>query len=141
MLNPRYIIHPYSDLTTLSQAGADFWIDQAQQAIALRGAFHVALTGGATPQPLYRLLARPDRADKIDWSRVHIFIGDERYVPHDHPDSNFGMAGGVGYYEDRSAASMSVIGRLGAKSFVTAGVGVGFDSGSVGARGGFQFEW
>ncbi|MCX7865013.1 MAG: YadA C-terminal domain-containing protein, partial [Novosphingobium sp.] len=57
------------------------------------------------------------------------------------PDSNFGMAGGVGYYEDRSAATLSFIGRGGSKSFVTAGVGVGFNSGSVGARGGFQIEW
>ncbi len=54
---------------------------------------------------------------------------------------NFGMAGGVGYYEDRSAATMSFIGRVGKKSFVTAGVGLGFNSGSVGARGGFQLEW
>ena len=92
MLNPRYIIHTYSDLPALSQAGAGYWLEQAQQAIEQRGVFHVALTGGATPQPLYRLLSSPQMREKIDWSCVHIYIGDERYVAHDHPDSNFGMA-------------------------------------------------
>jgi 6-phosphogluconolactonase len=52
------------------------------------------LTGGATPQRLYSLLAdrrHPWRA-RIDWTRVHVFWGDERHVPPDHQDSNFGMA-------------------------------------------------
>lgn len=92
MLNPRYIVHTCEDLTALSQAGTHYWLEQARQAIEQRGVFHVALTGGSTPQSLYRLLAKPALAEKIDWSCVHIFIGDERYVPHDHPDSNFGMA-------------------------------------------------
>jgi len=92
MLNPRYIIHTCADQTALSQAGADYWLEQAQQAIAQRGVFHVALTGGSTPQSLYRLLAKREMAEKVDWPCVHIFIGDERYVAHDHPDSNFAMA-------------------------------------------------
>lgn len=92
MLNLRYIVHSYTDLAALSQASTCYWLEQAQQAIEQRGVFYVALTGGSTPQSLYRLLARPEMAENLDWSRVHIFIGDERYVPHDHPDSNFGMA-------------------------------------------------
>jgi len=48
----------------------------------------VALSGGSTPKPLYEALAR--RAD-IDWSRVVIWFVDERNVPPDHPDSNYGM--------------------------------------------------
>ncbi len=92
MLDPRYILHTDADLAALSQSAALYWLEQAQQAIEQRGVFHVALTGGSTPQPLYRLLARPDMTERIDWSCVHIFIGDERYVAHDHPDSNFGMA-------------------------------------------------
>lgn len=92
MLNPRYIVHTCTDQAALTQTGASYWVQQAQQAIEQRGAFYVALTGGSTPQPIYRLLAQPNMAEKVDWSRVHIFIGDERYVPHDHPDSNFGMA-------------------------------------------------
>jgi len=91
MLNPRYLVHTYPDLTALNQAAATYWVEQATQAIAQRAAFHVALTGGSTPQPLYRLLATPEVANKLDWNCVHIYIGDERYVPHDHPDSNYGM--------------------------------------------------
>jgi len=92
MLNPQYIVHQLADRPALIQAAADYWLAQAQLAIGQRGVFHVALTGGSTPQPLYRKLATPAMATQLDWSCVHIFIGDERYVPYDHPDSNFGMA-------------------------------------------------
>ena len=60
--------------------------------IAARGRFTVALGGGSTPAALYRLLASSPLADDVDWSRWHVFWGDERCVPPDHPDSNFGMA-------------------------------------------------
>ena len=49
------------------------------------------MSGGSTPAALYSLLASPPLADDIDWSRWHVFWGDERCVPPDHPDSNFGM--------------------------------------------------
>ena len=91
MLNPDYILHICADKDSLDQACAAYWLEQAREAITQRGVFHVALTGGATPQALYRLLASPHYAQQIDWSGVHIYIGDERYVPHDHTDSNFGM--------------------------------------------------
>ena len=48
----------------------------------------IALSGGATPRKLYGLLAT-EYARKIDWSRVHFFWGDERFVPHDDPASNY----------------------------------------------------
>ncbi|MEJ5252907.1 MAG: 6-phosphogluconolactonase [Armatimonadota bacterium] len=51
----------------------------------------LALSGGSTPRALYALLASEYRL-RIDWSRVHLFWGDERYVPHDHPASNYRMA-------------------------------------------------
>jgi 6-phosphogluconolactonase len=63
----------------------------ASAAIARSGRFAVALSGGSTPKSLYSLLASPDFRDLIDWSRVHLFWGDERCVPPDHPDSNFRM--------------------------------------------------
>jgi 6-phosphogluconolactonase len=49
--------------------------------------FHIFLSGGSTPRPIYEGLAGAG----LDWSRVHLWLGDERYVPWDHPDSNFGM--------------------------------------------------
>jgi 6-phosphogluconolactonase len=54
----------------------------------------VSLTGGRTPRALYAALADTRRAwrGRIEWPRVHLFWGDERHVPPDHPESNFGMA-------------------------------------------------
>jgi 6-phosphogluconolactonase len=63
-------------------------------AIALlgRGAWRISLAGGSTPRGLYRLLAEEHvPAERIDWSRTNLYFGDERAVPPDHADSNFGM--------------------------------------------------
>lgn len=49
------------------------------------------LTGGRSPLPVYRHLARAYR-EALDWSRVAVLLGDERWVPFDHPESNFGAA-------------------------------------------------
>jgi 6-phosphogluconolactonase len=57
-----------------------------------RGQCTIALSGGTTPRPVYAALAAPDLASGIDWSRVHVYFGDERAVPPDHVDSNFRMA-------------------------------------------------
>src|SRR6185437_10134402 len=56
------------------------------------GRFSVCLAGGSTPKQLYRHFADPPLAERFPWSRIHWFWGDERFVPHDHPDSNYGMA-------------------------------------------------
>jgi 6-phosphogluconolactonase len=61
-------------------------------AIAERHVAHIALTGGSTAGPLYRELAADENRAAIDWSRVHLWWGDERFVPSDHPDSNAGLA-------------------------------------------------
>ncbi len=55
------------------------------------GAFTVCLSGGSTPRPLYERLATPAVASRFPWPRVHWFWGDERFVPRDHPDSNYRM--------------------------------------------------
>ena len=62
--------------------------DRIQQAITNQGYCTLALAGGSTPKPLYEALAQCD----MDWAKLHIFWGDERYVLPDHPDSNEGMA-------------------------------------------------
>jgi 6-phosphogluconolactonase len=54
--------------------------------------FAICLSGGSTPRRLYERLAGPEIAAKFPWGRVHWFWGDERFVPHDHPDSNYRMA-------------------------------------------------
>lgn len=66
----------------------------AAAAVARVGACSLALAGGSTPRGLYRLLAdagSPYR-QRLPWDRVHFFWGDERLVPPDHADSNYGMA-------------------------------------------------
>ena len=60
-------------------------------AVHANGNCSLALSGGDTPRELYRLLGSTFRS-RIPWPRVHVFWGDERYVPHDHADSNFRMA-------------------------------------------------
>ena len=52
----------------------------------------IALTGGSSPEGLYRLLAQEPYRSRIPWQRVHWFIGDDRFVPPDDPLSNMGMA-------------------------------------------------
>jgi 6-phosphogluconolactonase len=64
----------------------------ARTAIAERGRFVVALSGGSTPRPVYALLAEEPLVSQVDWARVHIFWGDERCVLPDHADSNYRMA-------------------------------------------------
>jgi 6-phosphogluconolactonase len=51
------------------------------------GTLAVALSGGSTPKPVYELLA----GSRLPWPRIHWFFGDERFVPQDHPDSNYRM--------------------------------------------------
>ena len=80
---------------TLAEAAASLAAEVSRlsaESIAERGRFAVALSGGSTPGPLYALLAAPPLSEEIDWSRWHVFWGDERCVPPDHPDSNYGMA-------------------------------------------------
>jgi 6-phosphogluconolactonase len=61
-------------------------------AIARGGVFSVCLSGGSTPRCLYGQFADPIFASRLPWDRMHWFWGDERFVPHDHPDSNYRMA-------------------------------------------------
>jgi len=63
-------------------------VEKIPAAIAERGIFTIALSGGSTPKPLYEAIATQD----LPWDKIHVFWGDERYVPPTHPDSNEGMA-------------------------------------------------
>lgn len=74
------------------QALADFIVELSQKAIAKSGRFNVALSGGSSPKKLHQLLTSAEYRNKIDWTKAYLFVGDERYVPLDHPDSNFRMA-------------------------------------------------
>lgn len=80
------------DPAALAEATARYVVEQAQSAIDARGAFAIALSGGSTPRDLHLKLSSPPFVDEIDWAQVHVFFGDERSVPPDDPQSNYGMA-------------------------------------------------
>jgi len=86
----RFTVLP--DSPSACRAVADRFVELAAEAIEERGVFRVALSGGGTPKSVYPLLLEPQRRDAVDWSRVEFFWGDERTVPPDDPESNFGVA-------------------------------------------------
>jgi 6-phosphogluconolactonase len=81
----------YETPEELAEASARDFATMTQEAMDERGRFAVALAGGSTPKATYEVLAR-DYANELDWSRVHVFFGDERTVPPDDEDSNYRMA-------------------------------------------------
>lgn len=78
-----------ADPTTLARRVAS-WLTEL--ALASEGPFRIVLSGGSTPEPTYEILASGEFRDRFPWKRVFWYWGDERFVPHDHPDSNYRMA-------------------------------------------------
>ncbi len=78
----------YPDRQALIAAALATIVERVRVAIAERQSCSIALSGGSTPEPLYAALAQQD----LPWHQIQIFWGDERCVPHNHPDSNYGMA-------------------------------------------------
>jgi 6-phosphogluconolactonase len=78
----------------VARTAAEELLRVAGQSVAERGSFALALSGGSTPRRLYALLADPAASfrGRFPWDRTHVFFGDERPVPPDHPESNFRMA-------------------------------------------------
>lgn len=92
--NDRATVHILPDSLALAQAAANTIKRAARIAIEERQKFTLALSGGSTPKAIFQLLAQEHAADveRIEWDKVHVFFGDERCVPADHPESNFRMA-------------------------------------------------
>jgi 6-phosphogluconolactonase len=82
----------FIDSEATSHAAAEHFQQSAIRAVSARGRFLAALSGGSTPQELYRLLARFPYRDRMPWDQMHFFWGDERCVPPTHPESNYGQA-------------------------------------------------
>jgi len=80
------------NLDALGKAAAAFFARLADECVTQKGRFTVALSGGNTPRMLYHYLSRAPIVSEVPWGGVLLFWGDERCVPPDHPDSNFGMA-------------------------------------------------
>ncbi|NIN70674.1 MAG: 6-phosphogluconolactonase [Gemmatimonadetes bacterium] len=85
-------IRIFESAEQVAGAAADVFVATARGAVESGRLVHVALSGGSTPVRLFKLLAAEPYRDAVPWQRVHFFWGDERTVPPDHPDSNFGAA-------------------------------------------------
>ena len=88
------MIEIFANAQELARGAAEYFIARSGEAVAQKGFFTVALSGGSTPKVLYQLLAdenEPFRA-QVPWAKIHFFWSDERHVPPDHPDSNYRMA-------------------------------------------------
>ena len=81
-------VRVFSDRDALTQAAADLVLASAEAAARARGRFVWGLSGGSTPEALYRALTAPPYAAAMPWHATVVFWGDERWVPRDHPDSN-----------------------------------------------------
>lgn len=80
--------HGYPATEALEHAAAQAIFNCSQQSISQRGSFHIVLAGGTTPRRVYELL----RTLATDWKAWHIYYGDERCLPADHPERNSHMA-------------------------------------------------
>jgi 6-phosphogluconolactonase len=85
-------IHRSPSLAEISAMAARYICRTAGKKAKDNGSFSLALAGGNTPRLLYKILAGRPAVEDMPWKHTHLFWGDERWVPHDHPDSNFGMA-------------------------------------------------
>ena len=75
------------DKKALAERALVIVLEKIQVAIQDRGLCTIALAGGSTPKSLYEAIA----THNLPWNKIHLFWGDERYVPPEHPDSNQGM--------------------------------------------------
>lgn len=89
---PGPVVIVCADADGIAARALDLCVDRLGAAIRQVGEGHLALTGGSSAAALFRRLREGQRGGALDWSRVHVWQGDERFVPLDHPDSNWAVA-------------------------------------------------
>lgn len=99
MTTPREVRFPgrgralvSADADAAARLCAERFAEAAREAVERRGRFAAALAGGGTPRRAYALLGEAPLAGEVPWEAVHLFWGDERCVPPEHPRSNYRMA-------------------------------------------------
>jgi 6-phosphogluconolactonase len=81
------------DLSAISRKAAQILVERIVETLSHKSYFSIALSGGSTPKTLFSLLAEDESfRTKISWNKIHFFWGDERHVPPEHLESNYGMA-------------------------------------------------
>lgn len=91
MTNNQVEIKVYRNHQEMAEAAAGFVLELAKSAVENRGQFYWVLSGGGTPEPLYVKLAQSAEYASFPWRCTHLFWGDERLVPSDHKESNYGQ--------------------------------------------------
>ncbi|MDR3044301.1 MAG: 6-phosphogluconolactonase [Desulfovibrio sp.] len=85
-------LHVMKDPAAMAEKTAQLLLERCERAVAARGVFTLALSGGSTPIPLFRLLATPAWLDRLPWEKIAVYWVDERCVEPDNPQSNYGVA-------------------------------------------------
>lgn len=88
-MTPSPIVDVAESAEDLAERAA-IWL--TTRAALARSRWSLNLSGGSTPKRVYELLGGAELRRRIDWRKAHLFWGDERFVPHSHPDSNYKMA-------------------------------------------------
>ena len=85
-------VRVFQSQAALTEEAAAFIVEAGKKALNDRGRFLLALSGGGTPEPVYRLLAGEAYRGRLEWAAVFFFWGDERCVPPADAGSNYGQA-------------------------------------------------
>jgi 6-phosphogluconolactonase len=85
-------LHIAQDEQELAERAAEHIRTAVEETLAKSRRFTLLMTGGSTPKLLYERLARPPYSLGLPWAWIHLFWGDERFVPSGHPESNFLLA-------------------------------------------------
>jgi 6-phosphogluconolactonase len=88
----RHQLRVFNDTEQLAHGAAEEFVRRTAAGRADSRPFALALSGGSTPRRMFELLAGEPYRDQVPWRQVHFFWGDERTVPPDHRESNFGAA-------------------------------------------------
>ncbi|BAV91555.1 6-phosphogluconolactonase [Candidatus Desulfovibrio trichonymphae] len=84
-------VYIHKDPAAMAERAAHILAAACEEAVAERGVFKIALSGGQTPIPLFRLLVANDWVDHLPWGKMTFFWVDERCVGPEHPESNYGL--------------------------------------------------
>jgi 6-phosphogluconolactonase len=86
------VIEKYADTAALVAAAGDRLVDAITDAIDKRGRAQIVLTGGGTGVGMLKRVGERGESEKIDWSKVHLYWGDDRFVPEDDDERNYKQA-------------------------------------------------
>jgi len=81
-----------ADAESLAERAFEIFVASVEKAIADKGIFYIAVSGGHTPKRFFELLGERPQSQNLPWSRIHLFWVDERYVPANSPESNYRLA-------------------------------------------------